>query len=76
MDEEVIPEYQAILKAARCLPPAEQWRLAQELVAGEHFVALWEDWQSRLAAQGDVASDAEIDATVAQVRAERRRGRR
>lgn len=76
MAEEVIHEYQAILKAARCLPPAEQWRLAKDLVAGEHFVALWEDWQSRLAAQGDVASDAEIAATVTQVRAERRRGRR
>ena len=75
MAEEVMHEYQAILKAARYLPPAEQWRLAKELVAGEHFVALWEDWQSRLAAQGDVASDPEIDATVAQVRAERRRGR-
>lgn len=75
MAEEVIHEYQAILKAARGLPPVEQWRLAKELVAGEHFVALWEDWQNRLAAQGNIASDTEIDATVAQVRAERRRGR-
>ena len=75
MAEEVMHEYQAILKAARCLPPAEQWRLAKELAAGEHFVALWEDWQKRLAAQGDIASDAEIDAAAAQVRAGRRRGR-
>jgi hypothetical protein len=58
------------------LPPDEQWRLAQELVAGEHFVAVWEEWQQRLAAQGDVAAEAEIDATVAQARAERCRGKR
>lgn len=75
MAEEVMHEYDAILKAARCLPPAEQWRLAKELAAGDHFVVLWEDWQKRLAAQGDVASDTEIDAMVAQVRAERHRGR-
>jgi hypothetical protein len=55
MAEEVSHAYQAILKAARGLPPAEQWRLAKELVAGEHFVAWWEEWQKRLAAQGDVA---------------------
>jgi hypothetical protein len=76
MAEEILHEYHAILTAARGLPPAEQWRLAKELVAGEHFVALWEEWQQRLAAQGDIASEAEIDATVAQVRAERHRRKR
>jgi hypothetical protein len=76
MAEEILHEYHAILTAARGLPPAEQWRLAKELVAGEYFVALWEEWQQRLAAQGDVASEAEIDATVVQVRAERHRGKR
>jgi hypothetical protein len=39
-------------------------------------VTFWEDWQRRLAAQGDIASNAEIDASVTQVRAERRRHER
>ena len=69
-------EYHAILKAARRLPPAEQLRLAKELVAGDHLVAFWDDWQRRLVEQGEVASEAEIDAIVAQVRAERHRGKR
>jgi hypothetical protein len=76
MPGEVTQEYDAILKAARHLPPADQLRLAKELISGDHLVAFWEDWQSRLAEQGDVASDAEIDAVVAQVRAEHRRGGR
>ena len=73
MAGEVIQEYHAILNAARKLPPAEQLRLAKELVSGDHLVTFWEDWQRRLAEQGDIASDVEIDASVAQVRAERRR---
>lgn len=69
-------EYGAILQAARRLPPAEQLRLARELVAGDHLVAFWEDWQQRLAEQGDIASEAEVDASVAQIRAKRRRAKR
>lgn len=69
-------EYDVILEAARGLSPADQLRLAKELVAGDHLVAFWEDWQRQLAAQGDVASEAEIAAVVDQVRAERRHGRR
>lgn len=76
MAGEVAHEYHAILKAARSLPPAEQLRLAKELVSGDHLVAFWEDWQRRLEEQGAVASDAEIEASVAQVRAERRHGER
>jgi hypothetical protein len=74
MAEEIVHEYQAMLQVARGLPPAEQWRLAKELVAGEHFVAMWEEWQKRLVAQDGVASEAEIDATIPQVRAERHPG--
>ena len=76
MAREITQEYHAILQAARCLPPAEQLRLAKELVAGDHLVAFWEDWQRRLAEQGEVASEAEIDAIVTQVRAKRHRGKR
>jgi len=72
MTQEVLMTYQAILKAARNLPPADQLRLAKELVSGDHLVAVWEDWQRRLAAQGDLASDEEIDAVVAQVRTAQR----
>jgi len=39
-------------------------------------MAFWEDWERRLEEQGAVASDAEIEASVAQVRAERRHGER
>ena len=76
MAGEITQEYHAILQAARRLPPAEQLRLAKELVAGDHLVAFWEDWQGQLAEQGEVASEAEIDAIVTQVRAERHRGKR
>jgi len=76
MAGEVAPGYHAILKAARSLPPAEQLRLAKELVSGDHLMAFWEDWERRLEEQGAVASDAEIEASVAQVRAERRHGER
>ena len=76
MAGEVVQEYDAILNAARQLPPAEQLRLAKELVSGDHLVTFWEDWQRRLAEQGDLASDAEIDDSVTQVRAERRRNAR
>jgi hypothetical protein len=76
MAGEIIQNYDAVLKAARRLPPAEQLRLAQELVSDTQIVAFWEEWQRQLAEHGDVASDAEIDAIVAQVRAERQRGKR
>ena len=76
MAGEVVQEYHAILNAARKLPPAEQLRLAKDLVSGDHLVAFWEDWQRRLAEQGDIASDAELDASVTQGRAERRRHER
>jgi hypothetical protein len=76
MAGEVVQEYQAILNAARQLPPAEQLRLAKELVSGDHLVTLWEDWQRQLAEQGEIATDAEIDASVAQVRAGRQRHER
>jgi hypothetical protein len=76
MAGEIIQNYDAVLKAARRLPPAEQLRLAQELVSDTQIVAFWEVWQRQLAEHGDVASDAEIDAIVAQVRAERQRGKR
>jgi hypothetical protein len=68
-------KYDAVFQAARRLPPAEQLRLARELVSGDHLVAFWEDWQWRLAEQGDVASEDEVDASVAQVRVERRRAK-
>ena len=64
--------YQDILNAARTLPPAEQLRLAKELVSGDQLLAFWEDWQRQLAAQGEVVSDAEIDTIVTQVRVGRR----
>ena len=76
MAKEVTMDYQAILEVARGLSPADQLRLAKELVSGNDLVAFWEDWQHRLAAQGDVASDTEVDAVVAQVRAGRRHGGR
>ncbi len=76
MAKEATDAYQSILKAARNLSPADQLRLAKELVSGDHLVAFWEDWKGRLAKQNDIVSDAEIDATIAQVRAERRRGNR
>jgi hypothetical protein len=76
MAESVLQEYDAVLNAARKLPPAEQLRLAKELVSGDHLVTFWEDWQRQLAEQGEIASDVEIDASVAQIRAERHRGKR
>ena len=76
MAEGITQEYDAILEAARKLSPADQLRLAKELVSGDHLVTFWESWQRQLAAQGQIASDAEIDASVAQVRAERQRGKR
>jgi hypothetical protein len=76
MSESLTLAYDAILDAARKLSPADQLRLAKELVSGDHLVALWEDWQSQLAAQGPIASDAEVDASVDQVRAERQCGKR
>ena len=76
MAEGITREYDAILDAARKLSPADQLRLAKELVSGDHLVTLWQDWQGQLAEQGQVASDAEIDASVSQVRAERQRGKR
>jgi hypothetical protein len=76
MAGEVAQEYHAILSAARKLPPAEQLRLAKDLVSGDHLMTFWEDWQRRLAEQGDIASNAEIDASVTQVRAERRQDER
>jgi hypothetical protein len=76
MAEEIIEGYDAVLKAARRLPPAEQLRLAQELVSDNQVMTFWEEWQRQLAEQGDVASDGEIDVLVAQVRAERQRGKR
>jgi hypothetical protein len=75
MAGEMTQEYDAVLKAARRLPPAEQLRLAQALMSDSQVVAFWEEWQRRLAEHGDVASDAEIDAIVTQVRTGRRRGR-
>jgi hypothetical protein len=75
MAEGVTQEYEAILDAARKLSPAEQLRLAKELVSGDHLVTFWQDWQGQLAKQGQIASDAEIDTSVSQVRAERQRGR-
>jgi hypothetical protein len=50
--------------------------LANELVSGDHLVAFWEDWQRQLAEQDEIASDAEIDASVTQVRTERQRHER
>ena len=76
MAEEITQEYDAVLKAAQRLPPAEQLRLAQELVSDTQVVAFWEAWKWQLAEHGDVASDVEIDAIVAQLRAERQRGKR
>ena len=75
MAEGTIQEYNAILDAAWKLSPADQLWLAKELVSGDHLVTLWEGWQHQLATQGPIASDAEIDASVAQVRAERQRGK-
>jgi hypothetical protein len=75
MAGEITQEYDAVLKAARRLPPAEQLRLAQALMADSQVVAFWEEWQRQLAEQGDVASDAEIDAIVTHVRTRRQRGR-
>ncbi|MDH3605213.1 MAG: hypothetical protein OEU26_36945 [Candidatus Tectomicrobia bacterium] len=76
MAKGITQEYDAILDAARKLSPADQLRLAKELVSGDHLVTFWQDWQDQLAEQGQVASDAEIDASVSQVRAERQRGKR
>lgn len=76
MAEGITQEYGAILDAARKLSPADQIRLAKELVSGDHLVTFWEDWQGQLAEQGRIASDAEIDASVIEVRAERQRGKR
>jgi hypothetical protein len=71
MAGEVVQEYHAILNAARQLSPTAPLRLAKELVSGDHLVTFWEDWQRQLAEQGEIASDAEIDTSVTQVRAER-----
>ncbi len=76
MAEGATQAYDVVLNAARKLPPAEQLKLAKELVAGDHLVPFWEDWQRLLAEQGEIASDAEIDASIARVRAERHRGKR
>jgi hypothetical protein len=76
MAGEIRQDYDAVLKAARHLPPAEQLRLAQELVSDHQVMTFWEEWQRQLAEQGDVASDTEIDVLVAQLRAERQRGKR
>ena len=76
MAEGIAEEYDAILEAARKLSPADQLRLAKELVSGDHLVTFWQGWQRQLTEQGQIASDAEIDASVAQVRAERQRGKR
>ena len=76
MAGEIRQDYDAVLKAARHLPPAEQLRLAQELVSDNQVMTFWEEWQRQLAEQGGVASDTEIDVLVAQVRAERQRGKR
>ena len=76
MADGITQEYDAILDAARKLSPADQLRLAKELVSGDHLVTFWQDWQEQLAEQGQIASDAEIDASVSQVRAERQRGKR
>jgi hypothetical protein len=76
MAGQVTQEYEAVLNAARRLAPAEQLRLAQELVSDHQVLAFWEEWQRQLAEQGNVASDAEIDAIVAQVRAQRQCGKR
>lgn len=75
MAEGITQEYNVILDAARKLSPADQLRLAKELVSGDHLVTLWESWQRQLTEQGQIASDAEIDANVARVRAERQRGK-
>ena len=76
MAEGITQEYDAILDAARKLSPADQLRLAKELVSGDHLATFWQDWQGQLAEQGPIASDSEIDASVSQVRAERQRGQR
>lgn len=76
MAEGITQAYDAILDAARKLSPADQLRLAKELVSGDHLVTFWQDWQERLAKHGQIASDAEIDASVSEVRAERQRGKR
>ena len=76
MAEGITQEYDAILDAARKLSPADQLRLAKELVSGDHLATFWQDWQGQLAEQGQVASDSEIDASVSQIRAERQRGQR
>jgi hypothetical protein len=44
-------------------------------MSDSQVVAFWEEWQRQLAEQGDVASDAEIDAIVTHVRTGRQRGR-
>jgi hypothetical protein len=75
MAGEMTQEYDAVLKAARRLPHAEQLRLVQALMSDSQVVAFWEEWQRQLAEQGDVASDEEIDAIVTHVRTGRRRGR-
>lgn len=75
MGKEAMDAYQSVLEAALHLSPAEQLRLAKELVSGDHLVAFWEDWQYRLEAAGEIISESEIDAVVEQVRAERRRGK-
>ena len=76
MAESITQAYDVILDAARKLSPADQLKLAQALVSGDHVATFWESWQRQLIAQGQIASDVEIDASVAQVRAERRRGKR
>src|SRR4029450_5907238 len=40
---EITQEYDAVLKAARRLPPAEQLRLAQALMSDSQVVAFWEE---------------------------------
>ena len=76
MAKGTLQEYDAILDAARKLSPADQLRLAKALISGDRLVTLCEGWQRQLAVQGPIASDAEIDSSVAQVRAERQRGKR
>jgi hypothetical protein len=47
MAGEITREHDAVLNAARRLPPAEQPRLAQELVSDNQVVAFWEEQQRR-----------------------------
>jgi hypothetical protein len=75
MAGEITQEYDAVRKAARRSPPAEQLRLAQALMSDSQVVAFWEEWQRQFAEPGDVASEAEIDTIVTHVRTGRQRGK-